>query len=111
MQPSPSGARGSGTYAVLADSLVRAAYDIAATADLVRQGTIDASDDAVDVGHPGLASTLSEFTSRWQTGADALIRREHDIAERLTRVVESYLEQEAQAARGFTWGAGAGSGL
>ncbi|WP_295695618.1 hypothetical protein [Lapillicoccus sp.] len=103
MQPSPHGVHGSSGYAVVADSLVRAAYDIAATATLVRQGTIEVSDDAVDVGHPGLASTLAEFTSRWQTGADALIRRQHDIVDRLGRVVESYLEQEAQAINGFSW--------
>ena len=103
MQPRSPGSHASNGYAVVADSLVRAAYDIAATASMVRQGTLEGSDDAVDVGHSGLASTLSEFTSRWQTGSDALIRQQHDIVDRLNRMVESYLEQEAQAVNGFSW--------
>ena len=105
MQPRPTGIQASNGYAVVADSLMRAAYDIAATADLVRRGTIEGSDDGVDIGHTGLASVLSEFTSRWQTGADALIRQQHDIVDRLSRVVDSYLELEAQAVNGFSWGA------
>ena len=104
MQPQPSGIHPSNGYAVVADSLVRAAYDIATTADLVRHGRIEGSDDAVDVGHSGLTTVLSEFTSRWQTAADTLIRQQHDIVDRLNRVVESYLEQEAQAVNGFSWG-------
>lgn len=105
MQPDDFASQGPGTYAVLTDSLVRAAYDVEATADLVREGTIDGRDDDVDVGHATLQGVLSEFTSRWQTGADALILRQHDIADRLARVVEGYLEQEAQAATGFSRGA------
>ncbi len=85
---------------------MRAAYDVAATADLVREGTIEGHDDGVDVGHADLQGVLSEFTSRWQTGADALILRQHDIADRLAGMVEGYLEGEAQAARGFSWGGG-----
>lgn len=111
MQSTSADLHGTSGYAVVADSLVRAAYDVVATADLVRQGTIEGSDDAVDVGHAGLTESLAEFTSRWQTGADALIRQQHDMADRLKRVVQSYLEQEAQAANGFSWAASDRSGL
>lgn len=106
MQRDDLGGQRPGTYALLTDSLVRAAYDVATTADLVREGTIEGRDDEVEVGHADLQGVLCEFTSRWQTGADALIRRQHDIADRLARMVEGYLEQEAQAASGFSWGGG-----
>ena len=100
---------GGGGYAVVADSLRRAARDVRVTADIVREGAILGLDDAVDVGHDELQGTLEEFASRWQTGAEELIHRQYSIAERLTSVVGSYLEQEAASSAAYR-AAGGGQG-
>ena len=88
---------GSGTYLVVADSLVRAARDIRVTADVVRDGLVAGLDDEAEIGHEELQEILAEFTSRWQSGADELIHRQHGIADRITDCARGYLDREADS--------------
>ncbi len=92
---------GSGTYLVVADSLVRAARDIRVTADVVRDGLAESVDDDVVIGHEELQEALTEFTSRWQAGADELIHRQHDIADRITDCARTYLDREADSTAAY----------
>ena len=82
---------------VVLDSLVRAAADIRATADLVFEESIRGLDDAVAIGHEGLAAAVAEFADRWQEGADALIGHQHDIADRLDACAVAYAETDRAA--------------
>lgn len=106
---------GGDSYLVVADSLVRAARDVRVVADAVREGVLLGLDDSVDVGHQQLQAALADFASRWQTGAEELIHRQHSIADRLTSVVASYLDQEATSMAAYraadgSRGSGEGSG-
>lgn len=84
-------------FVLVAEELVRAALDVRRVAAMVRDGWVSGLDDGVDVGADELQATLDEFCSRWQVGTDALINRQHDIADRLTCCVEAYLEQDASS--------------
>ncbi len=85
----------------MADSLVRAARDIRVTADVVRDKLVEGLDDDAEIGHEELQEVLAEFTSRWQTGADDLIHRQHDIADRITDCAKGYLDREADSTAAY----------
>ena len=55
-------------------------------------GDIPHGSDAI--GHSGLASTFSDFLSRWTRGVDNLASDGREIASRLTANVNAYTEAE-----------------
>ena len=55
-------------------------------------GDIPHGSDAI--GHAGLASTFSDFLSRWARGVDNLASDGREIASRLTANVNAYTEAE-----------------
>lgn len=88
---------GEGYYAVVADSLMRAAVRIRVITAGVRDGTVEALDDDVDVGHVRLATVLADFCARWNQGAKKLVGDSDVIAQAVRTAVERYLDSDLEA--------------
>ncbi|MDH6134729.1 hypothetical protein P3T37_004133 [Kitasatospora sp. MAA4] len=72
-------------------ALDRAASGVNGTLDEISvQKVSDIPHDPSAIGHGKLASTLSDFLSRWQRGVDNLAKDGQEIATRLTANVTAY---------------------
>jgi hypothetical protein len=99
-----------GGYRVDLYALERASAGVNGTLDDVerhRLGEIPHSTSVV--GHHHLASTLSDFLSRWQRGVDNLAKDGREIAARLAANVNAYVKVE-QGLHGQFTGLLTGSG-
>jgi hypothetical protein len=76
-------------------ALDRAAAGVDGTLDEVDQQSVsDIPHDEAAFGHERLATTVSDFCSRWQTGVDNLTKDGREIAARLTANVKLYRKAE-----------------
>ncbi len=88
-------------FTFVADSLMRAAANVRFVAASVRDGTVEALDDAIDVGHARLGTVLSDFCARWNEGLNQAIGSNEQIAAQLSEAVAEYLAQDEEASRTF----------
>ena len=93
-------------------ALERAAAGVHGTLDEAAQQTVsDIPHDEAAFGHDRLASTVSDFCSRWQTGVDNLTKDGREIAARLTANVKLYRKAERDIESKITSGILVGHGL
>jgi hypothetical protein len=89
-------------YSVDLDALEKAASGVNGTLDEISvQKVSDIPHDTSAIGHGELASTLSDFLSRWQRGVDNLSKDGQEIATRLTANVNAYRAVEAHTHQQF----------
>lgn len=67
--------------------------------EVAAQSVGDIPHGADAIGHAGLASTFSDFLSRWTRGVDNLASDGREIAARLTANVNAYTEAEQDIRR------------
>jgi hypothetical protein len=76
-------------------ALEEASSGVNGTLDQVSAQSVSSiSCDRSAIGHDNLASTLSDFLSRWQRGVDNLAKDGREIAGRLTANVKAYRQVE-----------------
>jgi hypothetical protein len=92
-------------------ALERAASGVDGTLDeAARQTVSDIPHDEAAFGHELLASTVSDFCSRWQKGVDNLTKDGREIAARLTANVRLYRKAEQDIKNSITNGILVGHG-
>ncbi|MFF2141152.1 hypothetical protein [Kitasatospora sp. NPDC058190] len=85
-------------YSVDLGALRDAAAGVNGTLEQVsRRKVADIPHDSSAIGHGHLASTLSDFLSRWNRGVDNLAKDGKEIRSRLTLSVNAYTKAEQDA--------------
>lgn len=73
-------------------ALEKAAEGVNATLyDLNTKKVSDLDDHSGDLGHDGLAETITDFCDRWELGIEHLAKDGQEVASRLSRSVQNYL--------------------
>jgi hypothetical protein len=103
-----------GGFQVDFDALEQAAAGVSGVIDLVgRQQVSNIPCDSSSLGNDQLATSMSDFLSRWQRGVSNLAQDGHQIASRLAASASNYRRAEASVthtAQGILKGTGADPG-
>ncbi|MFJ8672585.1 hypothetical protein [Streptomyces sp. NPDC093589] len=77
-------------------ALEKAAEGVNATLnDLKEKKVSDLDGDQGDFGHEQLAETVSDFCDRWELGIEHLAKDGQEVAFRLSKSVQNYMEIDA----------------